>query len=734
MKEKLTTPTSEIPAIEAVAVPMQSGDDSAIAEALRFGAILRRRLLPTAAVFLVVTAGVAVLGLQQTKLYRTTSTLHVAEATPNVLKDVGDVYSLGSVNPYEFPRYMETQAKILRGREITSDVVVKLKLDEDLEFLGMKDGLPEDKVQDALASTDPVMVFQEKVSAEQVEESNLLRIICVDTDASRAALIVNTLADTYIEYNSAQREDATATAVTWLEAQVLDAEKALKDTEKRLLEFRENQVLMGASIEDAIAINASTIDDLNSAVTQLRLARLSKQARWEKVAAASEDDIETIPEIVADPVVQEIRKELMEIHRERADLEARYGAKHPAMTDLDQPEQDLLKLMEQEVGAIVAAERRGIEALELEERAVQASLSQEQERADRLSRLQIEYDHLEREIEQGAELLEMLQGRFQEARLAEQLSTNNISVIEYSPTPMRRYKPRLSFVGLVALVIGFILSLTTAMVMDRVDAKIRHQSQLEEEFGLRVLGIQPAVKANGTNGKNGKKKPPVELFAAGRPRSPFAECLRTIRTNLLFMTSQRDSKLILVTSCTSGEGKTTFACNLAQTLATSGQRTLLLDVDLRSPSIASVFGHDAHAGQLTSLLIGEIEIEDAVADTEIKNLDVLLCGAPPPNPAELLESRQFRDLLSELEEKYDRVILDTPPVLPVTDTKVLGQCVDVLLLVVRQRVSDRYALRHTLRQLRDVGAPILGCVFNGADLDRSRYGYGYTYGGDKAKK
>ncbi len=737
MTENPTPPSSGYGAIQPGANASSGETDSALSEALRFGAILRRRFFPTVAFFAAVTVAVTALGLTRTRLYRTTSLLHVADTTPNVLQDVGDVYSLGTVNPYEFPRYMETQAKILRGRAITSDVIVTLRLDEDMEFLGLDEDLQGAELEEQLAILDPVHVFQEKVSVEQVENSNLLRIVCVDTSAVRAALIVNTLADMFIEFNSGQREEATQSAAAWLKQQVVEAEQDVRDSEAELLEFRENQVLMGASIEDAIAINAATIEDLNAAATEVRLERMSKRSRWERVASATSEELDTIPEIVADPVIQEIRKELMDIERERADLEARYGEKHPAMTDLDQPEQDLQALLQREMDAIISAERRGIEALTIEESAVKASLEEEQERAEALSRLQIEYDHLQRELEQRRDMLEMLQQRFQEASLAEQLSTNNVSVAEYSPTPLHAYKPRLPFVALTALMIGLILSVTMALVLDRVDAKIRSYSQLEDEFGLRVIGHQLAINGVGKAGKDGKKTPPVAFHAASRPRSPFAECLRTLRTNLLFATSKGTYKSILVTSSFSGEGKTTFAANLAQTLAASGQRTLLLDCDLRKPAVAGVLGEGDGVGQLSRLLVGEVEFDKAIRSTDIENLDALLCGPPPASPAEILGSQQFSDLLQRLTEEYDQVVVDSSPVLPVTDAKILSQLVDMVLVVVREGVSDRYALRQCLRQLRDVGAPVFGSVFNGSDLHRSPYGrnYGYGYGyGEKPKK
>ena len=698
------------------------GDSSALSEALRFGAILRRRWLPTLLAFVVIFLAVVLLGLKQEKLYRTSATLHVANAAPNVLQDVSDVYDLGAVNPYDFPRYIETQARIIRSREIVGQVVVKLDLSQDVDFLDMDEGLAEGELWEELAGIDPVQVMLDKVGTEHVPESNLLRIVCIDSDAARAAAIVNTLADTFRESNASTREVATQTAVDWLQRQVVGVQLQVEQTEDELMQFREANNFLGASIEDAIAINATTIENLNNAVTDLRLQRLAKEARWERLASTVPSD-EMIPELVADPVIQEIRVELLRVQRERTDLEARYGEKHPSMDHLDAPEQSLLQQLQHQVDEIVASERRGIRALVREETSVQASLAQEQERAVELSHMQIEHDRLDRKLTQQSDLLEMLQGRLQEAKLAEQLSSNNISVVEYSPVPMKPYRPRIAFVGLVALVIAFALSMTVALGTDRLDAKLHSTEQIESEFGLRVLGMQPQPKLNGGNGNGGSKR--IELYAAQAPQSRFAESLRTVRTNLLFMTSQARSKSILVASAVSGEGKTAFACNLALTLAAAGQRTILVDCDLRSPSVHDVFGIGRTKGRLARLLIREAELDKAIRPSGFENLDVLPCGPPPPNPAELVGSRQFRELLASLEKEYDRIVLDSPPVVPVTDAKLLSQVVDVVLVVVRHNVSARYALHQALRQLLDVDAPVLGCVFNGVEVEKTGYRYGY---------
>ncbi len=721
--------TPPVPAPGGTDATGRPGDSSAVWEALQLLGILRRRWLPMVITTAVVSVAVVAVGLSQPKQFRATSTLHVGARTANVLHDVNDVYSLGPLHPFEFPRYMETQAKVVRGREIASEVVTRVELGDDLEFLGIDPELPAAEKAAELERIDPVRVLQDRILTEQVGESNLLRIVCDDTDARRATDIVNAFADVFIVHNSSMREVATESAVVWLKAQLAEAEARVAETEALLLAFREENAFLGATVEDAMEISANSLIDLNAAATEVKLERLHKQARW----GGNGSDAPVLPEIVSDPLVREVRTELLEIRRERADLSARYGERHPSMDDLDIPEKELEGLLDVEVDGLVEAERAGIRALAREEKAVLETLGEEQQRAHELHRLRIEYSRLERELDAQSELLDMLQGRFQEARLAEQLRTNNISVVEYAPVPTEHFKPRIAFVGAVALAISLIFALTLALVLDRLDSKIRTQHQVERELGVRVLGIQPIPRvkqSNGTLDESGvrtQSMPKVELMSALVPKSYFAECLRTIRTNLMFSASGESCRTILVTSAMAAEGKTSFATNLALTYAAAGKKTLLVDTDLRLPSLAKIFETEQPRGQLVKVLSGDQEVTESLYRTPFDNLKVMLSGKTPANPAELLASTQFRALHASLTNHYDRIIFDSPPCVPVTDAKVLAQYVDGVILVVRQNVSDRHLVQTALRQLRDVDANLLGCVFNGADARGAGYGYGYGY-------
>ena len=641
--------------------------DTLLGEVLRFGGILRQRIGPVCLTFVLAFAAVMALGLRQPKLYRATATVLVAPTSPNVLQDVSDVYSLGTRNPWEFPRYLETQTRIARSREIAASVVDQLGLGQDDSFLGLtspRDG----EADEAAATLDPVAVLMARIAAEKVEDSNLLLVVCKDFDPDRAALIANATADTYVAHNSSTRTVANSKAARWLDQRAEELQAGVQQSEQDLLAFRTENTFLGASIEDAIAINSETISRLSSSLTDLQLQRLAEESRWQRLERLRQRGSgPLLPELVDDPVIQALKVDLVETRQHRAEVTARYGPRHPTVERLDQPEDRLGELIDREIDEIIAARLLGIETLKANEAAVRASLADEQVLALELAGKSIEFNRLQQILAQRHALLEIIQDRTQEARLTEQLQVNNVSVVEYAQPPRAAFKPRLSLIGLLGLLVAAGLACGVAFVLDRLDATIHSQDQIEREFGLRVLGIQPiprAVENLERRRENPRPDwpagvdPKVELLTGLSPQSTFAECLRTIRTNLMFLTPDRQLQTLLVTSASPREGKTSFATNLALTIASAGHRTLLLDTDMRRPRLHEVFDLPRKQGHLARLIVGDAEIEDAVIPSGFAHLDLLPCGPVPPNPVELLNSRHFAHLLERLRGRYDRLILD----------------------------------------------------------------------------
>jgi capsular exopolysaccharide synthesis family protein len=280
----------------------------------------------------------------------------------------------------------------------------------------------------------------------------------------------------------------------------------------------------------------------------------------------------------------------------------------------------------------------------------------------------------------------------------------------------------------LAILLGLAGGVGHAFLLETLDTTITTREQVEERLGLAFLGIIPSIE-NMTGDKE------RDLFVHANPRSAAAECLRSIRTNLLFMSPEKPLKTIVVTSASPSEGKTTTATALAEVMADGGNRVLLVDADMRRPQLHKVFEMSNEAG-LSSLILGDGQLEDLIRPSQIPNLSVLTCGPIPPNPAELLHTDGFRRLLQAMAQRYDRVIIDSPPAGVVADAVVISTQVDGTLMVLKAGHTSRDQAVRAVRSILDVKGRIFGAVLNDLDLTDQRYGqyyqyyrYGY-YGGD----
>ena len=322
--------------------------------------------------------------------------------------------------------------------------------------------------------------------------------------------------------------------------------------------------------------------------------------------------------------------------------------------------------------------------------------------------------------------------RLKDTGVAGMLQASNVRILDEARPALKPVSPNVPRNMALAVVLGLLGGVGLAFGAESLDRSITDQEQVESALGLALLGIVPSI----ARAKDGAAQ---DLAVHTDPKSATAECLRAVRTNLLFMSPEKPLRTIMVTSSGPQEGKTTTATSLAITMAGSGNRVLLVDADMRRPRIHRIFGLESRAG-LSSLILGEGTLGALVQRTQVPGLDVLPCGPVPPNPAELLHTAAFQRLLGEMATGYDRVIIDSPPVGVVADAVVMGTRVDGVLVVLKAGKTSRTVAAHAVKQLRDVNAPIFGAVLNDLDLSDQKYGqyayyyqYGYYYG-DKAKE
>jgi polysaccharide biosynthesis transport protein len=351
---------------------------------------------------------------------------------------------------------------------------------------------------------------------------------------------------------------------------------------------------------------------------------------------------------------------------------------------------------------------------------------------------EIEFHRLDRTREENEKLYGLLLGRMKEADLSRMMRANNLRVVEAATMPGAPVYPRVSLNVAIGLLGGFLFGLGLPLLREQLDSSVKTPTDIEEKLGVTFLGLLPDLQHNEDKQQKGsrrkirrrERKPlvegPPELIVHNRPTSGVSEAARSIRTNLMFMNPDKPFKTLLVSSAAPSEGKTTVACSIAIGLAQGGQRVCIVDADLRRPRLHRIFDRVGDAG-LTSTLVGDATVAEVAKPTIVPNLWAIPAGPLPPNPADLLQSERFRNFVKELRERFDRVIIDSPPLVAVTDSAILSTLVDGVVFVVRAFQTGKHVSAQGLRALRDVEAPIVGAVLNAVNLNRHEYNYYHYY-------
>jgi capsular exopolysaccharide synthesis family protein len=660
------------------------------------------------------------------------------EYDPNPIRPLGkdiDDTAAGSYFYWTSREFFATQNKILTSRALAERVVTKLGLHHDADFAGIskenrKSWKGGDIVQLAQA-------LRSRVSVEQERETRIVHIRVTDGNPDRAMLLANAIADAYIDKTMQDRLGSTSGALEWLGQQLSSLKEQLERSELSLHEFVEDKANLSMPFDDQQKLVSDDIQHFNERWNEARMKRLELAARLESLQAANQDDSLAFnhPAIADDETVQDLRKTYYETMREREALSIKYGDRHPQIQALDVQLEEVRKQLRREIDGFISNARAQLVEAEVIESGVQKALAQANKAGLELNLQEITYRRLQRERDNAARLYGSILERTAETDLSHALQVSFVRVVDRALKPSFSIYPSYRRNLTIGALIGALLGIAVAFLLMKLDRVVRTVEEAEA-LGITVLGILPRIddgapiRGPGYSRKRGRNAPEIvtnrDLVVHTHPRSSTAECCRTIRTNLTFMSAERPQRAIVVTSANPREGKTTVTISLAISLAQSGNRVLLVDTDLRKPRIHKAFGL-SNAKGATSVLVGEHSVKDAVQQTEIPGLEFLACGPIPPNPSELLHTAQFRELVTELARRYDHVLFDSPPLAAVTDAAIIAPQVDGVLLVVHGQKTTRDAMRSALRQLSDVGAHITGGVLNDVDLSARHYGYGSYY-------
>jgi succinoglycan biosynthesis transport protein ExoP len=695
--------------------------------------VLYRRRYIAAATFLVVFMSVALYTFTAVRVYEGSVRILIERDTPNVVS-FQEVLEQSEITD----DYYETQYRILQSRALARRAIdaldlwshPQLSLPPRLTVRGaimapvnavarwFEPARPVEPPGAAETRTQSRVIdrFLSQVTVAAVRYSRLVDVTFRSPDPGLAARVANTLADQYIKQSLELRSDATREASEFLVQQLAEQRTRLDASEQALQAYRERTGSI--SLEERQNVVVQRLADLNAAVTKANTARIQKEAAYNQMKAVLENPaaMDGVPLILSNAFVQQQKSELAQLERQRAQLSEKLGPNHPDMVKVNVAIENAEGRLQAQIAQIVQATRNEYEAALAEERTLAAALNQQKIEAQQLNRAGIEYGVLQRDATANRQMFEALLKRTQETGVSEELKTGNIRVVDQAEIPTGPVSPNILNNLLMALLGGLTLAIGLVFGFEYADDRLKNPDEVKKHLGLPFLGMVPALF---------DKAITVPLLSNGVP-SVFAESFRSIRTNVLFSSTDEGGRFIVITSSAPGEGKTVVATNLALALAQAGHRVLLIDGDMRKPRVHEVFGAPATPG-LSNLLVGNVTASEAILESGTPGFWIMPAGTLPPNPAELLGSKRFRDFAAFLLQYFDWVIIDTPPVMAVTDAAITANLAHGVLFVVGSEMTSRRIAQRAVEQLELGHAKFLGAVLNRVDLEHNAYYYSRYY-------
>ncbi len=702
----------------------------------------------------VVAVGAAVLYLQSTTpLYSSSSSIYVAQSTPKYLNNDG-VSQNGPQDAY----YLATQVEIIKSSSILNIAA---------------DQLRSRHVRSFEMSDSPVSVLKGSLAVELGKMNDIITVSCESPSPEDAAQAVNAIVDAYQTYTAEARKSTTGEVLKILENEFQDREKERDQKMQAMLAYREqnSDVQLDEHGDNNQSVEVQQLSGINAALTAAQLSEAEDHASYLMAKTYVSDPVKLRQLMAAERLMSNpaaaFNDSAQSINPEEAQLRAEWNALQAQLDDLrlrllpDHPDvqrvQRQIARVEAQLGAMGATASRGVggrsmtpaeksfadsylgtaesrwRLSETKAQSLQESFGKsydaQRARAIASNNKAAAYALLVADFHRAEDLCNALDSRMKELHIGQdsQLSMN-ISILEVGRPAIAPSKPQKPKTIGIALMLGLSLGLGLAFLNGWMDQRFRSAEDVGSSLNLPILGAVPQISGREAINVRGQK-------AHLQPVSDFAEACRAIRTAIYFGMPDSQAKTLLVTSPLPGDGKSTAASNLAIVMAQAGQKTLILDADFRRPNQHRIFEQENVIG-CTNVLNGSATLQQAIKPTGIKGVDLLPCGPTPSHPAEILNSQAFADLLQELSKRYDHVVVDSPPVMPVTDARILGAVCDATVFVVRAEKSTRKVSVFARDVLQSVGTNILGVLINGLSRGRGYYDagyYQYGYGGHKSR-
>jgi len=721
--------------------PELISQESALGEYVR---VLMKRKWTVLACLFTIFSVVAIASLKMTPVYEASGSIAINKPDSGLVNfNNSPTFNLDYFDPTE----LDTEVKILQSDLLALQVVKELALDRRPEFGGKTPVLPSaldlapDPLQADTARTSGLLAsFRGNLKVTLSPNTHIVEVHFRSPDKDLAATVVNTLMSTYTENNFKSRFESTMQASDWLSKQLVDLQMKVETSQEKLVRYQREHEILG--IDEKQNITTSKLDELNKALTAAESERMDKESVYRLVQSGDADTIASAATLLdaagtgsqsGTGLLEGLRTKEADVRIQAAELSTQFGPSYPKVAQLNNQLKEIDAQILLETKKVAGKIRGQYMAALQRENMLHDALEKQKQEANKLNESAIQYSILKRDLESYRQLYEGLMEKMKQAGVSAGLKSNNFRIVDVARVPTAPIEPNIPRNLAFALMLGLTSGVGLAFLLEGLDNTVRTTEQAQMISGLPPLGMIPLGSRTARDGANSKRlviatsNEAVELVTQVRPQSQMAESYRALRTSLLLSNLGAPPKVIMITSALPQEGKTTTSINCAVVLAQKGIRVLLIDADLRRPSIHKTLGMGPRSG-LSNVLTGSANLQQTIARSPVlPNLFILPAGTPPPNPAELLASTNMRDVLEELRSQYDHIVVDTPPTLSVTDAVVLSPRADSIVLVIRSGQTTKQALRRSRNVLLQVNAKVSGVLLNAVDLSSPDYYYYYEY-------
>jgi capsular exopolysaccharide synthesis family protein len=709
-----------------------------------WNAISKRRWLVLSCLLIVFTT-VAIGTLKKKPIYEGKAIIEIDVEQPNVL-NFKEVLQLNTV---DIDAYRGTQYEILQSRSLAEHVVDKLKLYRYPEFykahvlFGLvqidpdripkaSDPDPPDRSMNAYRNT--ISNFIGNIDVSPVRRSNLVEVSFYSENPEMAARIANELCNAYIMQNLQVKWDETTKASEWLSGQLVGIKANLEKSEDKLEAYaRANSIIF---VEEKQNLVNERLKQLQEEFTRAQSKRFEKESLYNLVQAGR---IQDLPGVLDNHLIQDLTSQLSVLEQKYAELTATVKPEYPKAIALKKQIDSLQATIDREKRNLSQSIVDSYRSALANEKYLEQELNEQKKIVNDIDEKSIQYNILKREVDTNKQLYDGLLTRQREAAVSAGVQASNIRVVDTAEVPKGPVKPRVFLNLALGLMLGLAVGVGLAFLQEYLDNTLKTADEVERLLRLPSLGLLPDCVGNGkasgeelalvNHGNNGSLAPALQTG-----REPV-EAYRTLRTSIL-LSANPVPKVLLITSALPSEGKTTVTVNLGATLASLGSKVVIVDCDMRRPCCHRSTGVENRPG-FVRCLTGHVGLADAILPVPgVPNLSVIPCGPIPPNPAEVLSSPLTADLLRRLRSQFEYVLLDSPPLLTVSDSRILSTLTDAVVLVTRAYSTPFDLVRRARGLLYNAGARILGVALNSVDARKQgssgyglyRYGYGYGYG------